>query len=211
MKGFVLLFIITFCFFSCGNSGSENKSVNGNLSAGNDTCDNPDAPLTCLFVNVPHDISNRMEIADNNEEGKRIVIKGQIFKEDGMTPYSDLIIYAYHTDNKGYYSKKGFETGVQKKHGYLFGYCKTDAEGRYEIITIRPGRYPVNKFPAHIHIATKEPDGNMQYLNDFVFSDDSLVTKEYLSQLIYKGDDGVIILKENGSGIQEGNRITILK
>ena len=211
MNSFILFFIITFCFFSCGNSGSKNKIAADKLSGDNDTCDNPDAPLSCLFVNVPPDITNRMQIADDNEEGKRIVITGQIFKEDGLTPYSELIMYAYHTDNKGYYSRKGNETGVQKKHGYLFGYCNTDNEGRYEIHTIRPGRYPVNKFPAHIHVAIKEPDGNMQYLNDFVFSDDSLVTKEYLSQLIFKGDDGVIISKENGSGIQEGNRITILK
>ena len=211
MNSFVLFFIITFCFFSCENSGSKNKIAADKLSGGNDTCDNPDAPLSCLFINVPRNITNRMEIADDKEEGKRIVIKGQIFKEDGLTPYSELIIYAYHTDNKGYYSKKGNETGVQKKHGYLFGYCKTDKEGRYEIHTIRPGRYPDNEFPAHIHIAIKEPGGNMQYLNDFVFSDDILVTKEYLSRLNYKGDDGVIVLKENGSGIPEGNRITILK
>jgi len=211
MSSFILFFIITFCFFSCGNSSSEKKSADEKLSAGNDTCDNPDAPLSCLFVNVPRNIENRMEIADDNEEGKRIVITGQILKEDGLTPYGELLIYAYHTDNKGYYSKKGNETGVQKKHGYLFGYCNTDTEGRYEIHTIRPGRYPDNNFPAHIHWAVKEPDGNMQYLNDFVFSDDSLVNKEYLSHLIYKGDDGVIILKENGNDIPVGHRITILK
>jgi len=211
MKTYVLLFTIIFCLFSCGNSGSRKNSASEKLSDDKDTCDNPDAPLSCLFVNLPEDLSNKMEIADNADEGVRIIIKGQIFKDDGVTPYNELIIYAYHTDNKGYYTKKGDETGVQKQHGHLFGYCLTDPEGKYEIYTIRPGRYPDNKFPAHIHWAVKEPDGKMFYLNDFVFSDDSMVNNEYLSHLNYKGDDGVILLKENSSGIPEGNRITILK
>jgi len=211
MKTYVLLFTIIFCLFSCGNSGSRKNSASGKLSDDKDSCDNPDAPLSCLFVKVHPELTSIMDIDNSSEDGKRIIIKGQIFKEDGITPYNDLIIYAYHTDNKGYYSKKGDETGVNKQHGSHYGYCKTDTEGRYEISTIRPGRYPVNKFPAHIHWAVKEPDGNMFYLNDFVFSDDSLVNNDYLSHLIYKGDDGVIILKDNGSGISEGNRITVLK
>ena len=211
MKSYIFIFLLILHFISCGNSGTKNNGASEKISSASDSCNNPDAPLSCLFVNLPKDMSNKMEIADITEEGVRIVIKGQIFKDDGVTPYNELIIYAYHTDNKGYYTKKGDETGVQKQHGHLFGYCLTDPEGKYEIYTIRPGRYPDNKFPAHIHWAVKEPDGNMFYLNDFVFSDDSMVNNEYLSHLNYKGDDGVILLKENSSGIPEGNRITILK
>lgn len=110
MKTYVLLFTIIFCLFSCGNSGSRKNNASEKLSDDKDTCDNPDAPLSCLFVNLPEDLSNKMEIADNADEGVRIIIKGQIFKDDGVTPYNELIIYAYHTDNKGYYTKKGDET-----------------------------------------------------------------------------------------------------
>lgn len=211
MKSYIFIFLLILHFISCGNSGTKYNGASEKISSASDSCNNPDAPLSCLFVNLPKDMSNKMEIADITEEGVRIVIKGQIFKDDGVTPYNELIIYAYHTDNKGYYTKKGDETGVQKQHGHLFGYCLTDPEGKYEIYTIRPGRYPDNKFPAHIYWAVKEPDGNMFYLNDFVFSDDSFVNSDYLSHLNYKGDDGVILLKENSSGIPEGNRITILK
>jgi protocatechuate 3,4-dioxygenase beta subunit len=130
---------------------------------------------------------------------------------ENNAPYPGIIIYAYHTDNKGYYSKRGNETGVQKWHGHLYGYCKTDPDGRYEIHTIKPARYPSNDFPAHIHWYIKEPDGKMEYLNDFVFSDDSLVTQKYIASLADRGDNGIIELEKNSNGIYEGERITILK
>lgn len=196
---------------ACGNSGSKNQNETGKISGDSDICNTPDAPLHCLFMNAPPDPDHIMIIADSTEAGTRMIIKGQILKKEDKAPYSDLIIYAYQTDSSGYYSKKGNETGVQKWQGHLYGYCKTDQEGKYEIITIRPGRYPGNKFPAHIHWAVKERDGNIFYLNDFVFSDDSLVTGDYLSRLNYKGDNGIIKLHETGRGIQEGSRITIVE
>ncbi len=210
MKYYILLISVLFNFTSCGNSGSKNQNNTGRVSGDSDTCNTPDAPVSCLFMNTPAELNNIMLIADSTEAGTRIKIKGQIFNKDFKSPFSGLIIYAYHTDSSGYYSKKGNETGVQKWHGHLYGYCKTDQDGKYEIITIRPGRYPGNKFPAHIHCAVKETDGNIFYLNDFVFSDDSLVTGDYLSRLNYKGDNGVINLHETGRGIREGSRVTVI-
>lgn len=211
MKSYILLSTFFFYFNSCGNSGSNDTNNNLKISAKSDTCDTPDAPISCFFLNTPAELNHIMVIGDSTETGTRIKIKGQILKKDGNTPYSDLIVYAYHTDSKGYYSKKGEETGIQKWHGHLSGYCKTDKNGKYEIITVRPGRYPDNKFPAHIHCAVKDPDGNLFYLNDFVFSDDSLVNSDYISRLNYKGDNGITDLRETGNDIYEGTRITIVE
>lgn len=33
----------------------------------------------------------------------------------------------------------------------LRGYLRSDAQGRYEFSTIKPGPYPNNRIPAHIH------------------------------------------------------------
>ncbi len=211
MKSYILLISVLCYFISCGNSGSNDKKTDLKLAGGPDTCNSPDAPISCFFENIPPHLNHIMIIGDSSEAGTRIKIKGQILKKDGKTPFKDLIIYAYHTDSKGYYSKKGNETGVQKWHGHLTGYCKTDQNGDYEIFTVRPGRYPDNNFPAHIHCAVKDQDGNMFYLNDFVFSDDSLVNGDYLSRLIYKGDNGVTDLHETGSGIYEGSRISVIE
>lgn len=206
-----IMIIAIFSFVACGKSTTKNLSSQDKTVNTKDTCESPDADINCCFVNMPDNLTSVMNIADNSEKGERIIIKGKLLKEDETTPYSDVIIYAYHTDANGYYSKKGNETGFQKWHGHLHGWCKTDAEGRYEIHSIKPARYPVNEFPAHIHWAIKKPNGDSQYLNDFVFSDDSLVTDKYLSELNLPGDNGVITLKENGEGVLIGDRVTVLE
>jgi protocatechuate 3,4-dioxygenase beta subunit len=116
-----------------------------------------------------------MNIAGQSEPGVKLVITGTVFKADGETPFPDVVIYAYHTDNKGIYSKIGNETGIQKQHGRLHGWCRTDKNGKYEIQTIRPARYPESTAPEHIHAAVKTDSGQMHWIADFVFKDDKYV------------------------------------
>ena len=82
----------------------------------------------------------------------------------------------------------------------------SDQNGYYEISTIKPARYPQNKFPAHIHAALKEPGSKPYYINDFVFSDDSLVNFSYLSSLTLQGGSGIIKLEKLGADKLVGNR-----
>ena len=176
-----------------------------------DTCDNPDAKINCCFVNMPSKLTNVMTIAGQNEPGDKLIITGTLFKSDGVTPYPNVILYAYHTDNSGYYSKKGNEKGFQKWHGHLHGWCKSDNDGKYELRTIRPARYPDNSMPAHIHAAFKSPGGQMDYINDFVFKDDSLVNEKYLSSLFNIGGTGVVDIQKTAKNIWAGKRDLILK
>lgn len=208
MKTLILLFFII--SVSCGNKFQQIEEVKN--IAGKDPCESPDADIECNFKNAPDDPGYIMNILSDTEPGIKISIEGQILKEDGKTPYPEILIYAYQTDSTGLYTKAGNETGVQKWHGRLHGWCKTNVNGRYIINTIRPGKYPSNDFPAHIHWAIREPDGKMQYLNDFVFSDDNHVTEEYISKPYYKtGDIGVLKLSKNKKGIMSATRITVLK
>src|SRR5215213_10262595 len=41
-----------------------------------------------------------------NEPGKPMLISGTIFQPDGVTPASGILLYVYHTDAQGYYSKE---------------------------------------------------------------------------------------------------------
>jgi protocatechuate 3,4-dioxygenase beta subunit len=152
-----------------------------------------------------------MTIAGLNEPGEKLIITGTIFKADSVTTFPDVILYAYHTDHTGHYSKKGDETGVQKWHGHLHGWCKTGSNGQYEIRSIRPARYPGNAIPAHIHAAFKTPDGQMNYINEFVFKDDSLVNEKYLSSLSDAGGTGVVDLKKTAQNTWTGKRDLIIK
>ncbi|MGQ0829820.1 MAG: dioxygenase family protein [Bacteroidota bacterium] len=171
--------------------------------ASTDTCDSPDADINCCFINMPATLTNTIKIGTDN----KLIISGTIFRSDGKTPYPDVIMYTYHTDEKGYYSKKGNETGFQKWHGHLHGWCKTDENGHYEIHSVRPAPYPGNTMPAHIHAALKEPNKDQPYyINDFVFKDDTFVTEKYVSSLINPGGTGIVDIEKSGDGNWTGKR-----
>ncbi len=198
---------------SCGKSPSQRYDTDDKVSTSEkDTCDGPDADINCCFQNMPLQITNIMNIADANEPGERMVISGQVVKSDGVTPYPGLLIYAYHTDDKGYYSKKGNETGFQKWHGHLHGWCRTDGNGRYEIHSVKPVKYPSNNAPAHIHAAMKKTENSPSfYINDFVFKDDPLVNESYTSSLNLDGGLGVVELVKSADGILRGERKIVLE
>lgn len=204
-----IFFLVSFT--SCGQTSITDKKEQDPAQNQPDPCDDPDAAVDCSFVNMPKNLTEKIMIAGKNEPGERLLISGKILKADGKTPYPDVILYAYHTDSKGLYSKKGNETGVQKWHGYLHGWGKTDKNGNFEIHSIRPARYPANTMPAHIHMVVKTGNEPPFYISDFVFKDDSLVNQEYLSSLSNKGGDGVVDLRKNSKNTWSGKRNIILK
>lgn len=192
---------------SCGQTTHQQPDPPSSTATvpARDTCDDPDASIECCFIGMPADLTNVVAIADSNEPGERLVISGTLYRADSTTPYPGVILYAYHTDNTGHYSKRGDERGAQKWHGHLHGWGKSDSNGRYEIRTIRPARYPDNTIPAHIHVAIREPNGSAQYyINDFVFADDSLVNKQYLNSISgHPGGTGVVELQRTAVKFKE--------
>jgi protocatechuate 3,4-dioxygenase beta subunit len=203
--------LLFFNVLSCGHINLPGAPGNAKTGVQTDTCDNPDAPIGCSFVNMPVSISNTLHISRKNEDGEELIISGTIYKEDGRSPYPNVIIYAYHTDSKGYYSKKGTETGAQKWHGYLHGWCKTDDNGFYKIQTIRPARYPDNSMPAHIHAAVKKENGSMYWISDFVFKDDDLVNRKYLATIAgMVGGTGIVDIHKTRENKWVGVRNIIL-
>ena len=62
-------------------------------------------------------------------------------------------------------------------HPRLKGYMKTDAEGRFELHTIVPGRYPGMRIPAHIHFNLWGAGYPVQWVDDLRFEDDSYLTE----------------------------------
>lgn len=162
-----------------------------------------------MFDGMPSTPSWQTTIAGPDEPGEPLVISGTIFKKDGKTPAPGVILYVYHTDNKGLYSPAPRQTQA-KRHGHLRGWMKTDHQGRYEFKTIRPASYPNRKDPQHIHPIIKEPDTSLYWIDDFLFDDDPLLKEKNKSQHEKRGGNGIITLKKNEKGVWVGKRDIIL-
>lgn len=148
-------------------------------------------------------------LPDFNEAGPKIVISGIIYKIDGKTPAPNIVLYVYHTDQKGNYSLKGNETGWGKRHGYIRGWMHTNEKGEYKFYTLRPASYPNSTAPQHIHPTIKEPGKNEYWIDEFVFDDDPNLTATERNKLPQRGGSGIIKLR-NENGILKGERNIIL-
>lgn len=121
----------------------------------------PAAPANVAAVGI---------IAGEGEPGIRLAVTGQVFAPDGVTPAPAVIIYAYQTDSTGHYQNDP-KTRVARLHGW----AKTDAQGRFEFRTIRPGAYPGRDIAAHIHFHIYGGGYPLQWTEELMFADDPLI------------------------------------
>ncbi len=116
-------------------------------------------------------LTSNVRIATLSEPGERLVLSGTVYRADGRTPASNVVLLAYHTNAKGIYPQRA---GGDRR-GTLSARLRTDGKGRYRIDTIRPGGYPGNVAPAHIHLVV-QPEGKREYyIDEVVFDDDPRV------------------------------------
>lgn len=206
MKKLILLSLLVFTNFICSQDNDPKEKNPGSIVGGG--CEGCEAvfesPIAFEQLNCID------TLPDFNEEGPKIEISGVIYKSDGTTPAPGVVLYVYHTDQNGYYSTKGGETGWGKRHGYIRGWMKTNDKGEYKFYTLKPGKYPSNNSPAHIHPTVKEPDKNEYWIDEYVFEDDKLVDDTYRKHASNRGGDGIIKLTKNDNGIYTGRRDIIL-
>lgn len=100
----------------------------------------------------PQNLTNKAVIATPAEPGERLILKGVLYAADGSTPLSNVSVYAYQTDATGMYSRPVDDS----RNPRLKAWAKTDARGRFEVDTIKPGSYPGGGNPAHIHVVLFE-------------------------------------------------------
>lgn len=90
--------------------------------------------------------------------GVRIHVEGRVLDEDGRgVPGAVLEIWQANAAGRYRYDDKGFGAIDPNFAGY--GRVRTDAEGRYRFVTVKPGAYPVYSNPGrwwrppHIHLS----------------------------------------------------------
>ena len=164
------------------------------------------------FLNIPSTITHIDTSPGWNQDGEKLLIAGTVFQSDGKTTASDILIYYYHTNTAGRYIHKPEikrsmpPNPLGQTHGYIRGWVKTNASGQYYIYTVRPGTYPTNDEPAHIHLTIKEPNNKPEYyIDDIMFDDDPLLVSSKRSKLEHRGGTGITDLKVS-EGIHTGTR-----
>lgn len=139
----------------------------------------------------------------------KIKITGTVFKNDGKTPATDVILYVYHVNRRGLYQSGPHPKGWEKVHGQHRGWLKTNKKGEYTFYTFRPAAYPNEEEPEHIHIYVKEPNTIPYYVDSILFKNDPKMTKEVSSSQKYRGGSGIVDLEMN-NGIWTARRNIIL-
>lgn len=190
-----LLFIIpaVFILFSlpaCSQSGSQKQNKPATSQHVGGRCEGCEAIHESP---IPFDQLNEVDtLPDFNEAGSKIEISGVIYRPDGKTPAAGVVLYVYHTDQKGIYTKKGNETGWGKRHGYIRGWMRTNALGQYRFYTLVPASYPNSTNPKHIHPTIKEMDKNEYWIDEYVFDDDPLLPDKERNRQKPVGGSGVL-------------------
>lgn len=121
-----------------------------------------------------------LTISAAGEPGKKIKVKA-VLKNDSGKPLADVTVYLYQTDAKGWYAADRPHitgNGGDRMHARLFGYVKTDADGKFELHTIKPSGYPQSDLPAHIHVEIVGVDGYQTLITEFLFDDDERLAGE---------------------------------
>lgn len=166
----------------------------------------------CGAMDAPEDLNWKMQIADDNELGRRLRLEGIIFQPDGKTPAQGVVMYVYHTNQNGVYEKRGDERGNGKRHGYLRGWIKTGQDGRYQINTVMPGKYPSRSEPAHIHHTLSSAAFDEYWISSTLFEGDELISDEMIRKDRELGKFGHIIdLHKTQAGDLTGRRNIRLK
>jgi catechol 1,2-dioxygenase len=114
--------------------------------------------------------------------GQRLLVSGTVYAADCTTRLAGATLQVWQTDAEGVYGP-GHGTG-NITCCYLQGELRTDAGGRYQFTTVKPGHYKgeTDPPPAHIHVEVSHPDAG-----------------GLMTELLFEGDPAVV------PGTQQGH------
>jgi protocatechuate 3,4-dioxygenase, beta subunit len=121
--------------------------------------------------------------------GERIIVTGRVLDSDGR-PVPDTAVEIWQANAAGRYADDGDQHPAPLDPNFTgAGRCRTDAEGRYRFMTVKPGAYPWRNHhnawrPAHIHFALLGPELGSQLVTQMYFPGDPLMALDPVFQSI---------------------------
>lgn len=113
-------------------------------------------------------------------QGQRIVVSGRVLDEDGR-PVPNTVMEIWQANAAGRYIHKKDQWDAPLDPNFTgAGRVITDAEGRYQFISVRPGAYPWKNHknawrPSHIHLSLLGPAFATRLVTQMYFPDDPLI------------------------------------
>lgn len=148
-----------------------------------------------VATNSQDSVPSKVKIVSDQEPGEPLIVSGTIYSPDGKQPLPGITLYVYQTDATGRYSTSGGDNRGTRIHGVM----RTDAQGRYEFRTIKPGSYPNTRNPAHIHAYVSGPGYPEYWIDEYLFADDPFVKDDAKEKAKDQGTFSPILRATPGS------------
>jgi protocatechuate 3,4-dioxygenase, beta subunit len=111
--------------------------------------------------------------------GERIIVHGRVLEQDGR-PVPDTLLEVWQANAAGRYSHDADRHPAPLDPNFSgVGRCLTDADGRYELVTIKPGAYPWRNHDnawrsPHIHFSLFGRSFTQRLITQMYFPNDHL-------------------------------------
>ena len=128
--------------------------------------------------------------SSDEPQGQRITVSGRVLDEDAR-PISNALIELWQANAAGRYRHaKDEHPAPLDPHFTGAGRTVTDADGRYEFTTIKPGAYPWRNHdnawrPAHIHFSLFGSSFRTRLVTQMYFPDDPLFEYDPILQSVH--------------------------
>jgi protocatechuate 3,4-dioxygenase beta subunit len=125
---------------------------------------------------LDHDLTRRH---DGEPQGQRIIVAGRVLESDGRpVPHTLVEIWQANAGGRYRHTSDQWPSPLDPNFDGA-GRTMTDADGRYEFVTIRPGAYPWGNHdnawrPAHIHFSLFGRAFTQRLVTQMYFPDDPL-------------------------------------
>jgi len=129
---------------------------------------------------LDHDLTRQH---DGEPVGQRIIVTGRVLDSDGR-PVPDTLVEIWQTNAAGRYRHANDNWPAPLDPNFSgAGRTVTDAQGRYELVTIKPGAYPWRNHPnawrpAHIHFSLFGHAFTQRLVTQMYFADDPLFDQD---------------------------------
>lgn len=113
-----------------------------------------------------------------SRRGRPLVVSGRVLAADCATPVAGATVHVWQTNGDGDY---GPSRGGDIRCCYLQGTMTTDARGRYQFQTVKPGHYGG---PAHIHFQVRDQPGH-EVTTELLFAGDPFLGAQENAEAIH--------------------------